>query len=121
MTPERLARLIFLANFVAYHVPGDGDEQLKDVDAGDDMLELCEAVAGRPRTFHNTKWKGQGGFGDIGRDQRVLLQRERRGERHYVTIVDDDIYQCITLTPRQVPKVIAALTRALEAERESKN
>ena len=47
MTPERLARLRFLANFATYHVPG-GDHassaNMMDADAGDDMLELCDAL-----------------------------------------------------------------------------
>ena len=78
---------------------------------------VVDAMTERPRKFHNTKWRGQGGFGEIGHDQRVLLQRDRKSDRRYITIVDDDIDQCITLSLRQVPKIIEALGRALEAAR----
>jgi hypothetical protein len=52
VTAARVAQLRFLANFAAYHVPGAGDDrrsdadraQVRDADAGDDMLELCDAV-----------------------------------------------------------------------------
>jgi hypothetical protein len=48
MTPERLAQLRDRVIFATYHVPDYAiaeRDALKDADAGEDMLELCDAVA----------------------------------------------------------------------------
>lgn len=46
MTAERLAQLRRFAHYVAYHVPtAELVMGLNDADAGDDMLELCDATA----------------------------------------------------------------------------
>lgn len=63
MTTERLAALRFLANFAAYHVPGEQHAGvtpaqralIKVGDAGDDMLELCDAIGKAPELLASCK------------------------------------------------------------------
>lgn len=122
---QRMALLEIVADRVRERGERVGVEEFVDV-AGNTTTTTPELLTALmqpdpPTRFHNSKWSGQGGFGDLGQpDQRVVLQRERKGlDRSYVVLVDDrDPTAAVAFRLNQVERVIAALQRAREAARD---
>ncbi len=102
MTPERLAQLRQFARYVAYHVPvAKAPAGLDDADAGDDLLELCEAVARSAALVAAVQdWQTTGKFCRAGSRERLSYQRRVFNEAVRAVVPDGPSTQSPVRPPR---------------------